>query len=61
MAGTTRMIICKFSVCAEIEHVKRPGESHEGVGRKKKSTLAGTWEQIRTKILRAFGGMMAGP
>ena len=24
-------------------------------------TLAGTWEQIRTKILRAFGGMMAGP
>ena len=22
-------------------------------------TLAGTWEQIRTKILRAFGGMMA--
>ena len=29
------MIICKFSVCAEIEHVKRPGESHKGVGRKK--------------------------
>ena len=24
-------------------------------------TLAGTWEQIRTKILRAFGGMMGGP
>ena len=26
--------------CAEIEHVKRPGESHEGVGRKKKLSFS---------------------
>ena len=29
------MRIYKFSFYAEIERVKRPGESHEGVGRKK--------------------------
>ena len=29
------MLICKFRFCLAIEYVERPGESHEGVGRKK--------------------------
>ena len=37
------MIICKFSVCADIERVKRPGESHEGVGRKKMKPAQMQW------------------
>ena len=35
------IIIFQFSVFAEIERVKRPGESHEGVGRKKQVCASG--------------------
>ena len=37
----TSSLLWLFSVCAEIERVKRPGESHEGVGRKKKRSSEG--------------------
>ena len=39
----------------------RPSRLLTHATRRALCTLAGTWEQIRTKILRAFGGMMAGP
>ena len=39
----------------------RPSKLLTHATRRALCTLAGTWEQIRTKILRAFGGMMAGP
>ena len=34
--------------------------AHAGT-RRALCTLAGTWEQMRTKILRALGEMMVGP
>ena len=39
----------------------RPSRLLTHATRRALCTLAGTWEQIRTKILRAFGGMMTGP
>ena len=41
--------------------VLRPSRFVTHATRRELCTLAGTWEQIRTKILSAFGGMMAGP
>ena len=43
-----RVLICNYCFCNAIERIKRPGESHEGVGRKKRPPGVCLWSPTNT-------------